>query len=66
MSQEKCGIVRLWSGKKIFRWKVPKIQKKNVYPSRYASIPGELFNWLRQNAGKEGRGEELEQMIKHC
>ena len=30
------------------------------------AIPGELFKWLRKNAGKEGRGEELEKMIKHC
>ena len=60
-SQNYCGRVRLWSGKKIFRWKVPKIQSKSVYPSKYASVPGELFKWLRQNGG-----EELKKMIEKC
>ena len=60
LGQVKCGRKRYWSGRKIFKWDIPKLQK-SVYPSLYVSVPGELFKWLGKNGGKE-----LKDMIDKC
>ena len=61
LAQWRCGRWWLKSGKTIWKWDVPKLQKKSVIPSRYVKISGTIFKWLK----KEG-GPELKKMIKKC
>ena len=49
----KCGRSLMWSQKVL-----PKI---SVQPSRYVTIPGNIFEWIEEKGGKE-----MEKMINNC
>ena len=61
LAQLQCGRMWLKSGKTIWKWDIPKFQKKSVVPSKYVKISGPIFKWLQ----KEG-GSALKKMIKKC